>query len=86
MFICNRYLFEIYMVIAALFLGGFLLRVVKLYPGESEPLILDFSAVVLAVGFALAARSLDESGWRFLLILCSSPIIVPHFIYIALKK
>ena len=86
MLVFNYFLFKIYMAIAVLFFGGFLLRVLRLYPGKREPLILDFSAVMLAVGFALIARTLDESHWRFLLILCSSLIIVPHFIYIALEK
>ena len=86
MLVLNTRLFEIYGIIAGLFAVGFLLRCLHVYPGEEEPLILDFSAVVLAVGYACLARWLGESAWRFLLILCSSGIIVPHFIYIAREK
>ena len=76
----------IYLLIAALFLGGWGLRMLKLYPGQPEPLILDFSGAALAAGFALLAAWLDQSGWRFVLILCSSTIIIPHLIYIYREK
>jgi len=83
MLCANKHLFEIYLVIALLFLCGFILRVLRLYPGESEPLILDCSAVVLALGYAFLGFAIKDSIWRFLLILCSSTIIMPHLIFIA---
>jgi hypothetical protein len=86
MLILNHALVPIYFLIAGVFLIGFLLRVFRLYPGEAEPLILDFSGMVIAVIFAYLAQWLGDSPGRFLLIFCSSAIIVPHFIYIALKK
>jgi len=82
----NHYLVEIYAVVAVLFLCGFLLRVTKLYPGDQEPLILDLSAVVIALIFAAGAYALKVSGWRFCLIFCSSLIIFPHFVYISRAK
>jgi len=86
MLLLNNDLFVIYMMIALLFFGGFLLRALKIYQGQGEPLILDFSAVIFAIGFAYAGEALRGSPWRFLLILCSSIIIFPHFIYIAQEK
>ena len=86
MLILNQKLFEIYVLIAFLFLCGFTLRVFKLYPGKDEPLILDFSAVVLTIGFALCGRALSGYAWRFVLIFSSSLIVLPHFIYIAREK
>lgn len=86
MLIFNMRLVEIYSGIAALFAIGFLLRLLKIYPGQWEPLVLDLSAVVLAGAFAFAAQWLDASAWRFSLILCSSLIVLPHFVYIANEK
>jgi len=83
MLLFHHHLFLIYLIIASLFLGGLLLRVFKLYPGQWEPLILDFSAVVIAFFFAFLAWSFKDFFWRFLLIFCSSAIIWPHFLYIA---
>ncbi|MFH1359565.1 MAG: hypothetical protein ABIJ41_00815 [Candidatus Omnitrophota bacterium] len=82
----NRFLVQAYILIAVLFLIGFLLRLFKFYPGEPKPLILDFSTVLLALAFALAAQCLDLSLGRFILIFCSSAIIAPHFIYIYKNK
>jgi len=84
--ILNQYLFEIYIAIALLFFGGFTLRIMHLYPGQEEPLTLDLSAVIIAICYAVLGRFLILSPWRFLLILCSSVIIIPHFIYISLEK
>lgn len=86
MLLLNRYLFLIYLIIAALFFGGFCLRIVKLYPGKAEPLILDSSAVVLGIAFACISNALKASGVRFILIFTSSLIIAPHLVYILRKK
>jgi len=86
MLIFNHFLYEIYLVIAFLFFCGFLLRMLKLYPGQSEPLILDFSAVVISLGYAWIAQWVGLSLWRFLLIFCSSAIIMPHFVFILREK
>lgn len=86
MLVFNHSLFEIYCLIAVLFLIGFLLRILGLYPGQREPFILDFSAVVLSLVYSFLARWLGDCGWRFLLIFCSSGILIPHFIYIAWEK
>jgi len=86
MLVLSGYLFEIYVSIAFVFLCGFALRAFKLYPGQPEPLILDLSAVFIALVFAFAARALGPVAWRFLLIFCSSLIVVPHFVYIAHEK
>jgi len=86
MLILNGMLFEIYIIIAVLFLCGFLLRIFHLYPGQKEPLILDLSAVIMAVLYSLLAERVGESLWRFLLILSSSLIIFPHLVYIAREK
>jgi hypothetical protein len=86
MLVFNMRLVEIYLAVAVLFAVSFILRFVKFYPGQRELLVLDLSAVVLAAGFAFAAQWLGASGWRFLLILCSSLIVLPYFIYIANEK
>ena len=86
MCVFNRYLVEAYVIIALLFFCGFALRLFNLYPGESEPLDLDVSGVALAMSFALVARLTEISGLRFLLIGCSSLIILPHFLYIIREK
>jgi len=86
MLILNKSLFEIYLLIAVVFLIGFTLRVFQLYPGQGEPLILDLSAAIIAIGFAYGGQWLIDSFWRFILILCSSIMIIPHFIYIAQEK
>ena len=86
MLVFNGFLAEIYILIAVLFLGGFVLRLLRLYPGEAEPLYLDLSAVVLAGLFSFLAALWLDSNLRFMLILCSSVIIVPHFVFIAQNK
>ncbi len=86
MLIFNQYLVGIYLGISALFLGAGVFRMVGLYPGEGEPLILDFSAVILALMFAVFAYYGAHTPWRFFIILCSSLIVVPHFIYIIRYK
>lgn len=86
MLIFNHHLWEIYLGVAALFFIGFLLRLLRWYPGQLEPLILDLSAVALAIGLAMVARALGESAWRYLLIFTSSGIIFPHFVYIAQER
>jgi hypothetical protein len=86
MLILNQYLPVIYLVIATLFFGGFCLRVLKRYPGEPEPLILDFSGVLIALIYGLFSLALGMSMLRFLLILTSSLIIMPHIVFIVLKK
>jgi len=73
-------------VIAALFAGGFLLRVLNVYPGEKEPLILDFSAVALSLLYALLSVAAGFSAWRYVLIFSSSVIVFPHFVYILREK
>ncbi len=78
----HRYLYWIYVLIAVLFAGGFFLRVLKIYPGAEEPLVLDASAVVIALLFARAAYALEFSPWRFALIFVSSLIIMPHVFYV----
>ena len=82
----NKRLFEAYLFIGSLFLIGLLLRVVGLYPGQWEPIILDFSAVLIAVCFAFLGRLFLDSSFRFILVLCTSLIIVPHLIFIAFRK
>jgi len=84
--IFNRMIFEVYLLLAGCFFVGFLLRVCRIYPGESEPLVLDSSAVCFSLLYALVARNIIDSPWRFLLILCSSVIIMPHLIYIYKEK
>lgn len=86
MLIFNRHLPVIYLAIAGLFLGGFCLRVLKRYPGEPEPLILDFSGVLITLIYGFCALGLGMSGFRYLLILTSSLVIIPHIAFIILKK
>src|SRR3989338_3631161 len=83
MLVLNGFLAEMYILISVLFLGGFVLRLLQLYPGEREPLYLDLSAVIIAGLFSFLAGLLIGSGWRSLLIGGSSLIILPRLIYIA---
>ena len=82
MLIFNHHLVVFYRIIALLFSGGFLLRLFKVYPGQPEPLILDLSAVLIAAVYAYVAEWLGVSPWRFLLIVTSSAIILPHIFYV----
>lgn len=82
MFVFNQHLPLIYMSISCLFLGGFVLRVFKMYPGKDEPLILDASAVFISLVFAYTARVMTFSAARFVLIFFSSLTIMPHIGYI----
>ena len=85
MLVFNKNLTACYLVIAALFLGGFCLRVLNLYPGKPEPLILDLPGIIIALAFAYLAEILKISNLRFLLVFVSSLIILPHIIYIINK-
>ncbi len=78
----NNYLFKSYLIVAGLFLIGFGLRLSNLYPGKPEPLILDLSAVVLALVWACIARIFGLASIRFVLIFTSSVVILPHIVYI----
>ena len=86
LFLLNRYLAMLYLVIAILFLLGFILRILNLYPGRKEPLLLDSSAVIIALMFAYIAVMLKISNLRFLLIPVSSIIVLPHLKYIISNK
>jgi len=86
MLIFNKLIVQMYLSVAVLFLVGFFLRAFHLYPGQKEPLVLDFSAVCLACVYSSLGNWLIDSPWRFLLILCSSIIIIPHFVYIVKEK
>lgn len=86
LFIFNRNLIIGYLAIAVLFFIGFLLRILKIYPGREEPLSLDISACLISALFIGAAYLLKDSNWKFLLILFSSLIVFPHFIYIIKSK
>ena len=86
MCVFSRYLEGLYALIALLFLGGVILRATHLYPGKREPLMLDSSGVVIALIFALCAHIFTMSYLRFVLILFSSCIVVPHLIYIITNR
>ena len=82
MFIFNQDLDTIYLIIAWAFCIGLILRILKFYPGKREPFILDFLGLIIGFIFAYMARLLALSNFRFLLILFSSLIVMPHLIYI----
>ena len=82
MLVLNRYLPVIYLIIAAIFLGRVILRLTSLYPEKKEPLILDATAVLISLIMAYIAELTGISGWRFLLILTSSIIVMPRLAYI----
>lgn len=86
MLIFNHHLMHLYGGIMVLFAGGLLLRMLKFYPGETEPLILDASAVLIAGLYGFLAFVGQDSGWRFVLILTSSAVVMPHFVYIYHEK
>ena len=86
MLVFEKYLWFFYFAIALLFLGGFLLRVLKVYPGKEEPVVLDFLGTVLALLFASAAYFIVHGTVRIFLILTSSLIILPHLVYIVMNK
>jgi len=86
MLVLNGFLPMLYVTVAVLFFAGFILRVLRIYPGEDEPLVLDASAVIIALLLAYFAAGQRYSAWRFLLIFFSSVIIVPHLVYIVTDK
>ncbi len=86
MLVFNRSLVTAYCLITALFFAGFLLRSLRFYPGQWKPLSLDAGAAAIALCYAVLARLTGLSPWRFLLILSSSLILFPHFIYIFKEK
>ncbi len=86
MLFLNERLPFLYCLIAAAFSCSLILRVIRVYPGKEEPLILDASAAGIALLWGFMARVADGSGWRFFLIFTSSMIILPHLIYIAGKR
>lgn len=86
MFFCRDYLAVIYGVIALLFFGSLLLRLLDVYPGKKEPLILDFSGAAIALLFAATAFVLSPSQLRLILIPISSIIVLPHLVYILRNK
>lgn len=86
MLLFNKYLFMIYLVIAGLFFVGLVLRILHLYPGKKEPFILDFFTVVIALLFASLAEIFKISNMRFVLLLTSSLIFLPHIMYIISNK
>lgn len=86
MLLLNEHLPFTYYLIAAAFSCGLIFRVIRVYPGKDEPLILDASAAGIALFWGFMARVADGSGWRFLLILTSSMIILPHLMYIVGKR
>ena len=82
MLFLNRYLPVLYLTVSILFLGGLCLRLLRIYPGKAEPLILDASAALIALAYAGVSVALETANLRFLLVLTSSVIILPHLAYI----
>ena len=80
LFLFRDRLLTILFLIAFLFLIGLILRISKLYPGRPEPLILDSSAVIIALLIALAYKAFLISA---IFVMSVAPIIIlPHIIYI----
>ena len=86
MLVFNFYLAQIYFAITALFFSVFALRVFNRDAVRKRLYVSDILAAVLASGYALTAQWLGSSGWRFLLIVCSSVIIGPYLINITKKE
>lgn len=74
-------------IIGIAFMIGFLLRVFKVYPGENEPLVVDFSTSILAF-LASYCISLVKDLEVLLVSKFFSPffILIPHFVYIISNK
>lgn len=71
----------IYFLCLSGFLTGFLLRLFKKYPGEDEPLILDFSTFLLSaviLYILIIYKNINFSGGFIL-------IFLPHIIYNLIK-
>jgi len=79
MLLMNKYVFEIYIVFSAFLFSGFILKVLKLYRKNNIPLKVDLLAIGISLLFVLLSYFLKASPARFLLILCSSAIIMPYF-------
>jgi len=86
MFLLNKYLIFIYATISSLFFLGFFLRILNLYPGEKEPIILDGLAVLIGIIFIFLSHLFIHQKLKFILILSSFLIVLPHLIYIVIKK
>lgn len=71
----------LYVIGGALFLIGFILRLIDKYPGKAEPLILDVSSGLLCFCIFIVSKITFNP-----IIIYTGPIIVllPHIIYILL--
>lgn len=72
----------IYLIVAGLFFIGLGLRILNIYPGRKEPLMLDLSAVAISLLYAFFSTVAAEVLYTYLLIFTSSVIILPHLVYI----
>ena len=86
LFASRGYLSIAYSIAAALFFIGLSLRLLNLYPGKREPLILDLSAVLIAALLVVISDKAGGSVNIAILISMSPVIILPHIFYIVLKK
>ncbi len=69
------------------FIMGFLIRLFKKYPGESEPLIVDLSTGAIAFLLILFFTIVKNLSLQFAgKILAPFIILIPHFIYIFRNK
>ncbi len=74
-------------VLGLVFLAGFILRALKVYPGEEEPKVIDIMTAAIAFLLIPVFLFLIRSDWTFWA-LAAVPFIVliPHFTYIARNK
>ena len=74
----------LFLLVGAGFLGGIVLRILKIYPGEDEPLLLDIVSFLLASLFSLLLTLTSPTHSSYLIYKYAFPpvLILPHLIYI----
>jgi len=83
-FVFQAQIHAVLFLISILFFVGFILRLFEMYPGKTEPLILDALAVVITLLITFLYRySVISPG---IAMLFAPLIILPHIIYIIRTK
>src|SRR3989344_2454868 len=77
----------IFLLAGISFFVAFILRIIKKYPGNSEPLILDISSGTLAIISAIIYYyTAGVLVLQVVKIILPFIIIMPHFVYIIMNK
>ncbi len=82
-FIPVRYTWILLAVTGTAFTGAFILRVIKRYPGESEPSYIDLLTGIVAFLMIIPYQFIEEPDLvTFVRVMTPFIILLPHFVYI----